>query len=339
MKDRTSNAKLKGAKWPEGKTANNGSKPPGPPATGMPVALRKRQLETVPTTITSQASVLGETGGQSVKRWPRSKYNAITHGIFGPVVLEGCESAKEYDRLVRSLRENWQPEGVQEELLVEQLAALYWRRRRVYEAEHAEILRGMEAVRSENQARQEDEFRRVDTPVTQFDGGLLRYAHNPLIIHRCVEILKDWRESLAEHQLDCELGYNILLQIYGFEDLMIPRGDLPVVYSIIVEQRESAGESRKGRRLARKLKRGLLKHIHREIERLVQLEEKVRKQQNERLSCEARTHMVPMVSERLMRYDTTLSRDIQRTMIQLEHLQRRRRGEGDLPPIQLDISS
>ena len=147
------------------------------------------------------------------------------------------------------------------------------------------------------------------------------------------------RESLAEHQLDCELGYNILLQIYGFEDLMIPRGDLPVVYSIIVEQRESAGESRKGRRLARKLKRGLLKHIHREIERLVQLEEKVRKQQNERLSCEARTHMVPMVSERLMRYDTTLSRDIQRTMIQLEHLQRRRRGEGDLPPIQLDISS
>src|SRR2546426_7228879 len=34
------------------------------------------------------------------KRWPRSKYNAITHGIFGPVVLEGRESPKEYDRLV-----------------------------------------------------------------------------------------------------------------------------------------------------------------------------------------------------------------------------------------------
>ena len=339
MKYRTDNTKVKEAKLPQDKTSNNGRKPPGPPATGMPVALRKRPLETVPTTIAPQPAVLGETGGQSVKRWPRSKYNAITHGIFGPVVLEGCESAKEYDRLVRSLRENWQPEGVQEELLVEQLAALYWRRRRVYEAEHAEILRGMEAVRSENEATQEDELRRVDTPVTQFDGGLLRYAHNPLIIHRCVEILKDWHELLAEHQLDCELGYNILLQIYGFEDLMIPRGDLPVAYSIIVEQRESAGESRKGRRLARKLKRGLLKHIHREIERLVQLEEKVRKQQNERLSCEARTHMVPMVSERLMRYDTTLSRDIQRTMIQLEHLQRRRRGEGDLPPIQLDVSS
>ncbi len=336
---RTDNAKLKEAKRPEDKTSNNGSKPPGPPATGLAVALRKRQLEMLPTTITPRAAVLGETGGQSVKRWPRSRYNAITHGIFGPVVLEGCESAKEYDRLVRSLRECWQPEGVQEELLVEQLAALYWRRRRVYEAEHAEILGAMEAVRSENQARQEDELRRIDTPVTQFDGGLLRYAHNPLIIHRCVEILKDWRESLAEHQLDCELGCNILLQIYGFEDLKIPRGDLPVAYSIIVEQRESAGESRKGRRLARKLKRGLLKHIGREIERLVQLEEKLKKQQNERLSCEARTHMVPMASERLMRYETTLSRDIQRTMIQLERLQRRRRGERDLPPIQLDISS
>ena len=134
MKDRTSNAKLKEAKWPEGKTANNGSKPPGPPATGMPVALRKRPLETVPTTITPQPAVLGETGGQSVRRWPRSRYNAVTHGIFGPVVLEGRESPKEYRRLVSSLRENWQPEGVQEELLVEQLAALYWRRRRVYEA-------------------------------------------------------------------------------------------------------------------------------------------------------------------------------------------------------------
>src|SRR2546422_4078680 len=122
------------AKWPEGKTSKNGAKPPGPPATGLPVALRKRQLEMLPTTITPQASVLGETGGQSVKRWPRSKYNAITHGIFGPVVLEGRESPKEYDRLVRSLREYWQPVGAQEELLVGQLATYYWRLRRVFPA-------------------------------------------------------------------------------------------------------------------------------------------------------------------------------------------------------------
>src|SRR5437879_8736477 len=102
------------------------------------VALRKRQLETIPTTITPQPAVLGETGGQSVKRWPRSRYNAITHGIFGPVVLEGRESPSEYNRLVRSLREYWQPVGAQEELLVGQLATYYWRMPRVFEAGNAE---------------------------------------------------------------------------------------------------------------------------------------------------------------------------------------------------------
>src|SRR5437899_4241349 len=284
MNHRENKAEPKVTNWHEDKVPNNSPKPI-PSATELPVAPGPRLLHTA-------------------EAWPRSKYNAVAHGIFAKVVLRGRESSTKYRRLVSSLRESYQPVGAQEEFLVEQLAMLYWRERRVYVAENAEILKGIHSVRWENQARQEEELRRVDTPVTQFNGGLLRYAHNPLIIHRCIEILKDWHELLAEHQLDCELGCDILLQIYGFEDLMIPRGDLPVAYSIIYEQLESAGESKKGRRLARKLKRGLVKHMDREIKRLVRLKGKVRRQQDKRLKFEARTHMVPLASDRLTRYET-----------------------------------
>jgi len=339
MKDRTSNAKLKEAKWPEGKTANNGSKPPGPPVTGLPVALRKRQLETIPTTITPQPAVLGETGGQSVKRWPRSRYNAITHGIFGPVVLEGRESPSEYNRLVRSLREYWQPVGAQEELLVGQLATYYWRMPRVFEAGNAEIHKVMHSLRCENEVRQQDELRQIDTPTAPFFGGLLRKRRNPLIIHRCVEILRSWRKGLAEHGLNFEHDMDTLRQIYGHQDLEMCREGLPFAYCVVTMLRKQVDELKEGGGLTRKqAKRALLKEAKKEIKRLVRLEKKVKKHQNERLRYEESTHMVPVDSERSMKYEAMFSRGIHRTMNELERLQRLRRGERIPPPVQLDVS-
>ena len=303
------------------------------------VALRKRQLETIPTTITPQPAVLGETGGQSVKRWPRSRYNAITHGIFGPVVLEGRESPSEYNRLVRSLREYWQPVGAQEELLVGQLATYYWRMPRVFEAGNAEIHKGMHSLRCENEVRQQDELQQIDTPTAPFFGGLLRKRHNPLIIRRCVEILRGWRKGLAEHGLNFEHDMDTLRQIYGHQDLEMCREGLPFAYCIVTMLRKQVDELKEGGGLTRKqAKRALLKEAKREIKKLVRLEKKVKKEQDERLAYEAGTHMIPMASERLMRYETMLSRGIRRAMNQLERLQRLRRGERIPPPVQLDVS-
>ena len=44
------------------------------------------------------------------------------------------------------------------------------------------------------------------------------------------------------------------------------------------------------------------------------------------------------VSDRLLRYDAHLSREFDRTLSQLERLQRMRRGQPVLPPVKVDLS-
>lgn len=61
----------------------------------------------------------------------KSKYNATRHGIFCKVpVLEG-ESQAEFDALWTGLRNDRQPVGELEELLVEMLVTDFWRLRRL----------------------------------------------------------------------------------------------------------------------------------------------------------------------------------------------------------------
>src|ERR1700680_529775 len=69
----------------------------------------------------------------------RSKHNAITHGIFSKVVVLRGESRADFDALLNGLRNDRQPVGTLEEVLVEKLAALFWRNRRLLIAEGDEI--------------------------------------------------------------------------------------------------------------------------------------------------------------------------------------------------------
>lgn len=61
----------------------------------------------------------------------------MKYGIFSRhLILEG-ECRTDFEKLHRSLREYFKPQGAMEEILVGQLAELIWRRRRVLAAETA----------------------------------------------------------------------------------------------------------------------------------------------------------------------------------------------------------
>ncbi|MEN6479130.1 MAG: hypothetical protein ABFD20_05790 [Anaerolineales bacterium] len=66
-------------------------------------------------------------------------YNALKHGILAqaiiPEALEPYESCEDFDELLTELHTEFNPSGVLEELLVEQIATAYWRLARVYRAE------------------------------------------------------------------------------------------------------------------------------------------------------------------------------------------------------------
>ncbi len=79
-----------------------------------------------------------ETGGTDVTR-----FNALKHGILSRYALLPWEDLGEYQQLVAALAAEHAPEGPTEEHLVEELAGVLWRKRRLRLAEVASYRDGL----------------------------------------------------------------------------------------------------------------------------------------------------------------------------------------------------
>jgi hypothetical protein len=78
------------------------------------------------------------TGPRTAEGKERAKHNATKHGLFVDIVLAGepfRESLRDYTALLEGLREDIQPVGALEEVLVEQLAFEFLRLGRLYKAD------------------------------------------------------------------------------------------------------------------------------------------------------------------------------------------------------------
>lgn len=74
------------------------------------------------------------------------RFNAMKHGILSKLAVLAHEDAGEFADLLAALVEEHQPKGMTEQHLVEELAAVIWRKRRVLLAEGANINRGLQSV-------------------------------------------------------------------------------------------------------------------------------------------------------------------------------------------------
>ena len=81
-----------------------------------------------------------KTGGTDVTR-----FNALRHGVLSRYTVLPWEDSEEYSALVGSLVAEHQPQGPTEEHLVEELAGVLWRKRRLRLAEAA-AHRGLEST-------------------------------------------------------------------------------------------------------------------------------------------------------------------------------------------------
>ncbi len=95
------------------------------------------------TQATSSSLVQGATGPRTPEGKQRSKYNALKHGIFSNALLPDLEYKVLIDGLVCDLL----PVGKLEEVLVEKLATLFWRLRRLLGAESAETAKTIESIK------------------------------------------------------------------------------------------------------------------------------------------------------------------------------------------------
>ncbi|MBM3567325.1 MAG: hypothetical protein FJX46_01065 [Alphaproteobacteria bacterium] len=79
-----------------------------------------------------------ETGGTEITR-----FNALRHGVLSRYTVLPWEDADEYRALVAALAAEHAPQGPTEEHLVEELAGILWRKRRLRLAEAAAHRRGL----------------------------------------------------------------------------------------------------------------------------------------------------------------------------------------------------
>ncbi len=101
-------------------------------------------------TITSDADPMLETSHAPIPI-PKSKpqgyevvrYNAMKHGILSRYTVLSHESHADYESLVNSLMDEHLPAGATEQHLIEELASVIWRKRRVLQAEGATINKGL----------------------------------------------------------------------------------------------------------------------------------------------------------------------------------------------------
>jgi hypothetical protein len=82
-----------------------------------------------------------ETGGTDITR-----FNALRHGVLSRYTVLPWESADEYRAVLEALVSEHGPQGPTEEHLVEEIAGILWRKRRLRLAEAAAHRRGLEGT-------------------------------------------------------------------------------------------------------------------------------------------------------------------------------------------------
>jgi hypothetical protein len=92
---------------------------------------------------TAPAPAIKSTGPRTEGGKATASKNALKHGICSThILVSPGESRTEYDTLLSGLCEHFKPIGTLEEILVEKLAVLIWRYRRLIYTEAAEIRAG-----------------------------------------------------------------------------------------------------------------------------------------------------------------------------------------------------
>jgi hypothetical protein len=74
------------------------------------------------------------------------RFNAIKHGILSKLTVLPHENAGEFSEILDALIQEHQPVGLTELHLIEELAAIMWRKRRVLLAEGAAVNRGLRNI-------------------------------------------------------------------------------------------------------------------------------------------------------------------------------------------------
>ena len=155
-----------------------------------------------------------------------TRFNAVRHGILSRHTVLPWEDADEYAALVASLVAEHRPRGPTEGHLVEELAGIMWRKRRLRLAEASAHRRGLEHA-----AKRSDT---VKTALAHLDGGEQAQAEGVV-----VKAIRATPEETAEEMRDLEEAESMTNNALAILDAGTPKAYEQAVAALGADLRES----------------------------------------------------------------------------------------------------
>ena len=102
-------------------------------------------MQTLENDSTAVACVVDDSVAPSAS-YEAVRFNAMKHGILSKLAVLAHEDHAEFDDLLAALIDEHRPGGITERHLIEELATIIWRKRRVLLAENAQINEGLKSA-------------------------------------------------------------------------------------------------------------------------------------------------------------------------------------------------
>jgi hypothetical protein len=268
-----------------------------------------------------------------------SSKNATSHGIFSKAILIDGESMEDFDKLLKGLRQANQPVGELEALLVERLATIAWRQRRLLLAEGGEIQKNKRALEWDQCPWERKSSVKVNLA---YKKGLIHDIREPKVLAKCIELLEQFKDNFSKRGFVVGSDTAILEIIYGTRDMHYMYDDLLEHYNTWrFHFGLPLGLIKREKFVTREECKSLVtEETDYELSRLNALRKKQAAIGEARTKSESLSRSIPENSaqDRLSRYEIHLSREFERTLAQLERLQRMRRGQPVPPQVNLNLS-
>jgi hypothetical protein len=270
---------------------------------------------------------------------------------------DGKENLEDFHDLIKQLDEEYEPVGIVEESLVQTIAICWWRKARVIRAENGEIRKRLDTL-AEDRAPRNSEKARLDL---EFDLALSELdiqgdSADPMASprDRC-SALQEKQIELRRHpagraylsqllqKAKSEIARDGSLSLAGLSKLFnaFYFGDYPLVMDSLSALRPEDRPSDKvvDQQTEKKRIAAAIVFLDNRLEEIRTLQANAIKRESLAGDAEARSFGLPPadVTDKLLRYESHLDRQLYRAMDQLERLQRLRRGEHVPPPLNINL--
>jgi hypothetical protein len=241
-----------------------------------------------------------------------SRLNAVKHGLLAKeiVITRGDfqEDEQEFALLLERLREEKHPVGISEELEVQKIAICYWRRARAIRCEHGALQHRTGDMRGREARRRADDFDRAD----RLGGNLEANSYG-------IEMLIGGLEEAKEEVLHGALSRETLKWLgETFPDAVALPDETASASRFSVEDLVVPPEHQAK----------LVNEIDAQLRRLVLVREEAVRIEALDLDSKIKSAALPAagVVDKLVRYETSIERELDRALNRLERMQEHRRA-------------